>query len=254
MSPRLTWLCMLVVALVPAAGFAADPSALWKIVHEQCVPHEETAHDPSPCTSIDLSQGTEKGFVVLKDIRGVAQFLLIPTARIGGIEDPAILAPDAANYWDAAWRARDFVDGRLHAELPRDNFALAINSAVGRTQDQFHIHVDCIRADVRDVLRANLDRVGDVWAPFPEPLAGHYYQAIRINQENLDRVNPFRVLWDGDEQARDDMRMHTLVLVGETFADNTKGFVLLDDHADPSVGDWGSGEMLEDHSCAVARK
>ena len=119
------------------------------------------------------------------------------------------------------------------------HFALAINSAVGRTQNQFHIHVDCIRADVRDVLRANLDRVGDVWAPFPEPLAGRYYQAIRINQENLDRVNPFRVLWDGDEQARDDMRMHTLVLVGETFADNTKGFVLLDDHAEP-VG-WGLG-------------
>ena len=61
-------------------------------------------------------RASNKGFVVLKDIRGVAQFLLIPTARIGGIEDPAILAPDATNYWDAAWRARDFVDGRLHTD------------------------------------------------------------------------------------------------------------------------------------------
>jgi CDP-diacylglycerol pyrophosphatase len=254
MSPGLAWLCLPVVALAPVVGFAADPSALWNIVHEQCVPHEEAAHDPLPCTSIDLSQGIGHGFVVLKDIRGVAQFLLIPTARIGGIEDPSILAPDATNYWDAAWRARKDVGGRLATELSRDDFALAINSAVGRTQNQLHIHIDCIRSDVRDVLRANLDRVGDAWAPFPEPLAGHYYQAIRINQENLDRLNPFRVLWDGDELARNDMGMHTLVLVGETFADNTKGFVLLDDHADPAVGDWGSGEMLEDHSCAVARR
>jgi CDP-diacylglycerol pyrophosphatase len=45
-----------------------------------------------------------------------------------------------------------------------------------------------------------------------------------------------------------------LVLVGATFADKTNGFVLLDDHADPAAGDLGSGETLEDHSCAVAQK
>jgi CDP-diacylglycerol pyrophosphatase len=254
MSARLIWLCLLGMACVPATGRAADPSALWKIVHDQCVPHEEEAHDPSPCGSVDLSHGVEKGFVVLKDIRGVGQFLLIPTARIGGIEDPAILAPDAPNYWNDAWRARSFVDDRLHTDLPRDDFALAINSKLGRTQNQFHIHIDCIRPDVRDAVRENLDRIGDVWAPFPEALAGHNYQAIRINQENLDGVDPFRVLSDGDPGARNDMGIHTLVLVGETFPDKTNGFVLLDDHADPAAGNLGSGETLEDHSCAVAQK
>jgi len=254
MSTRLVCLCLLAIAVAPATGSAADPSALWKIVHDQCVPHEGAAHDPSPCGSVDLSHGVDKGFVVLKDIRGVGQFLLIPTARISGIEDPAILAPDAPNYWDAAWRARTFVDDRLHTNLPRDDFALAINSKPGRTQDQLHIHIDCIRPDVRDSLRENLDRIGNAWDPFPELLAGHYYQAIRINQENLDGLNPFRLLWDADPLARNDMGMHTLVLVGETFPDKTNGFVLLDDHADPAAGDWGSGETLEDHSCAVARK
>src|ERR1700723_3475452 len=93
------------------------------------------------------ARGVDKGFVVLKDITGIAQFLLIPTARISGIEDPEILDPQATNYWDAAWRARYFVDERLPTSLPRDAVSLAINSSVGRTQDQLHIHIDCIRPD-----------------------------------------------------------------------------------------------------------
>jgi CDP-diacylglycerol pyrophosphatase len=254
MSARFAWLCAVTVLLAPAAGCAADPSALWKIVDGKCVPHEEASRDPTPCTSVNLSQGVDKGFVVLKDINGSAQFLLIPTARIGGMEDPAILAPDATNYWDAAWRARYFVDSRLHTNLPRDGFALAINSMLGRTQDQLHIHIDCIRPDVRETLNANLDRIGTTWAPFPEPLAGKNYRAIRINQETLDGWDPFRTLADGDAQARGEMGMHTLVLVGVTFSDKTNGFVLLDDHADLPAGDRGSGELLEDHSCAIAQK
>ena len=78
---------------------AADPSALWKIVNGKCVPHEQVQRDPSPCTSVDITEGVDKGFAVLNDINGISQFLLIPTARIGGIEDPAILTDGETNYW-----------------------------------------------------------------------------------------------------------------------------------------------------------
>jgi CDP-diacylglycerol pyrophosphatase len=254
MAARLAWLSVLIAGLAPTMACAADPSALWKIVDGKCVPHEEATRDPAPCTAVNLSQGAEKGFVVLKDITGASQFLLIPTARIGGIEDPAILAAGVTNYWDAAWSARYFVDSRVHTNLPRDGFALAINSSVGRTQDQLHIHIDCIRPDVRDALTANLDHVGTVWAPFPVPLAGENYRAIRINQETLDGLDPFRVLADGDPKARGEMGMHTLVLVGEAFSDKTSGFVLLDGQADLAAGDHASGEQLEDHSCALVQK
>jgi CDP-diacylglycerol pyrophosphatase len=247
-------LCAVAMALAPAAVQAADPSALWNIVHGQCVPNEQASHNPSPCTAINLSQGVEKGFAVLKDIVGASQFLLIPTARIGGIEDPAILAPGATNYWDGAWQARSDVDDRLHTTLPRDGFALAINSVLGRTQNQLHIHIDCIRSDVRDALHANVDHIGTSWEPLPVALVGRTYRAIRINQESLGSVDPFRVLADGDKQARDDMGMHTLVLVGEKFPDGSNGFVLLDDRADLATGNRGSGEVLEDHACAIAAK
>jgi CDP-diacylglycerol pyrophosphatase len=249
-----SWAVLLAVVAAPAGAHAADPSALWKIVNGKCVPHEQTERDPSPCSVVDVAEGVGKGYVVLKDIDGAAQFLLIPTARIGGIEDPAILAPEATNYWDAAWRARYFVDERLHTTLPRDAVALAINSSVGRSQDQLHIHIDCIRPDVRAALDANLDKITDVWTPFPVSLAGHTYRSIRISHESLEGINPFRILADSDPPPQGDMATHTLVLVGETFADGSSGFVLLDDHADPADGDHASGEQLQDHSCAIVPK
>jgi CDP-diacylglycerol pyrophosphatase len=251
---RLSYFALAAALLGPASAQAADPSALWKIVNGQCVPHEEATHDPSPCTSVDIAEGTGKGFVVLKDINGASQFLLIPTARIAGIEDPQILSPDATNYWDKAWQAHYFVEERLQTTLPRDAMSLAINSPFGRTQDQLHIHIDCVNPAVRDALRRNLDRIVGVWTPFPEKLAGEHYRSLRINQDTLDGVNPFRLLADSDPRASDEMNRHTLVVVGETFSDGTNGFVLLDDRADPAAGDFASGERLQDHDCAVAKK
>ena len=49
------------------------------------------------------------------------------------------------------------------------------------------------------------------------------------------------------------MGKHTLVLAGADFAPDQPGFILLDDHADLIAGDFGSGETLQDHDCALAR-
>lgn len=250
----LSWAVLLAGPLGPAGAEAADPSALWKIVSGQCVPHEQAAHDPAPCAAVDLADGVDKGFAVLKDLRGVAQFLLIPTKPLGGMEDPAILAPGAVNYWDAAWQARAFVEARLRTTLPRDGMSLAINSVVGRSQDQLHIHIDCVRPDVQALLRQNLDKVGSAWSVFPVELAGHRYRTLRIPQESLHSVDPFRLLAESGEHVAADMGMHTLVLVGATFPDGTDGFVLLDDHADVLAGDFASGEQLQDHACRIASK
>ena len=164
---------------VVVAGFcafgpsrAADPNILWHIVDDQCVPHQQADHNPAPCSLVDLKQGRELGYVILKDIVGIAQFLLMPTARITGMESPELLAPGMPNYWDLAWRSRHFVDERLHTELPREAVSLAVNSMYGRTQNQMHIHIDCVRVDVRDAIAAHAAAIGPAWAPFPVTLAG----------------------------------------------------------------------------------
>ena len=239
---------LLSLAALAGPARAADPDALWKIVHGRCVPDEQAHENPAPCATVDLAGGT----AVLKDINGATQFLLIPTAQVSGIESPAILAPDAPDYWGAAWAARHLVDARAGHDLPRDAVSLAINAVSGRSQNQFHIHVDCVRTDIRDALRVHLSAIGPSWAPVPGGLAGHPYRAMRIEQSDLAGADPFRLL-HADPAAAADMAHETLVAIGAHFADGRDGFILLADRADLLRGDRGSGEELQDHACAVAR-
>jgi CDP-diacylglycerol pyrophosphatase len=225
----------LLLALVATGCKSTDPNALWHIVGGQCVPDEARNHSPAPCAEVDLPGG----YAVLKDIVGDTQFLLIPTTRVSGIESPEILAPGAPNYWQAAWQARLFVDRRAGRELPREDISLAINSVADRSQNQLHIHVDCVRPDVQSALRRYGGAIGTQWTPFPVKLAGHDYTAMRIDQPDLARANPFLLLAGGIPGARADMGRYTLVVVGRP-----DGFVLLAGH--------GWGEALQDHACALA--
>jgi len=122
-----------------AREVARDPNSLWLITHNVCVPDQRQFGNPSPCMKVDLAAG----YVLLKDPNSPTHFVLIPTARVAGIEDPAILLPTAPNYWDQAWRARRYVEERVGRALGRDEVSLAINSINGRTQNQLHIHIDC---------------------------------------------------------------------------------------------------------------
>jgi CDP-diacylglycerol pyrophosphatase len=246
----------LALALVARPAVAANPDALWHIVHDECVPHQEKDHSPEPCAEVNLGNGyavmqNGTGYAVLKDIVGKTQYLLIPTAKIGGMESPEILSPDAPNYWQDAWQARRFVDARAGHELPRDVISLAINSIDGRTQNQLHIHVDCVRLDVRAALRDHANDIGDTWTRFPVELVGHNYMVRRLQQAEITGTNPFVLLADGIPEAHADMAHYTLVVVGANFA-GKDGFVLLADHADLARGNRGSGEQLQDHACAAA--
>ena len=234
--------------LLISAAQAADPSTLWNIDNGKCVPHMRQSNDPAPCSIVDLAAG----YVVLKDIVGATQFLLMPIERIGGIESPAILAPDAPNWWDLAWRARYLSEQRAGKKLPRETLSLAINSPYGRTQDQLHIHIDCVRRDVHDALAANRDAIREVWDSFPAPLVGQPWRALRVNGEDLGTANPFVLLAKGDADAAADMGKHTLVVVGMTWSGNQTGFAVLDGTVDLPAGNRGSGEILQDHDCALA--
>jgi CDP-diacylglycerol pyrophosphatase len=234
------------------AGNAADPDALWKIVHGQCIPDQRQKGDPTPCALVDLQQGDAKGYAVLKDIVGATQYLLIPTARVSGIESPLLLDPGTPNYFADAWLERGYTERAAQRPLPREAISLAINSAFGRSQNQLHIHIDCVRADVRAALQRQLAAIGDSWAPLAEPLAGHPYRAMRVLADALDGTNPFVLLADGVQGALTAMGEQTLVVVGAEFAGGHPGFIILTDHVDPAIGDKAGGEELQDHDCALA--
>ena len=216
------------------AARAADPDALWKIVGGRCVPNAQ-AGDPAPCVAVTAD------WAVLKDINGATQYLLIPTARITGIESPAVLAPGAPNYFAAAWQARSYVEARAGHPLPPDAVLLAINPPGARSQNQLHIHIDCVRPDVRDALPGVT--VGDRWAMLPVTLAEQRYAAMRVH--TLEG-NPFKLLAEGLPAAADAMGRYTLAVLG-----TGDGFVLLAGRIGTDGN--GHGEDLQDHSCALAR-
>ena len=224
-----------------------NPNVLWHIVHGLCAPHLAAFGSPLPCTFVHPSAGV----ALLKDRDGATQFLLIPTARVTGIEDPAVRAPHAPDYFAAAWAARGNVEALLDRALPRRDLSLAVNSIDGRTQNQLHIHIDCVRADVRDALAAQARALGPRWTPFPLPLAAHRYLVRFVASQDLHGVNPFVLLADGVPAARAAMGRMTLVAVGATDASGLPGFALLAGRADLAAGDRGAGEELQDHGCAV---
>lgn len=224
----------------------ADANALWTLVHDRCVADLYEHHDPAPCSQVDLSGGEDHGWAILKDTVGDRQYLVIPTARIPGIESPDLLAPEATNYFAVAWRAREYVEQRAGGTVPRDWMSLAVNSSVSRSQNQLHIHVDCVRADVHDALNSSAGRIGPSWAPFPIPLAGHTYSAMAVPGTDLT-ANPFDLLADGVDGARADMGSYTLVVVGAENVGGGPGFIVLADRADGETGDFAGGEQLQDH-------
>ncbi|MGH6988032.1 MAG: CDP-diacylglycerol diphosphatase [Caulobacteraceae bacterium] len=242
---------VLAVALGAAAlalpAQAADPNALWRIVHDLCVPDFKTTGKPAPCTKIDLGGR----YAILKDIEGKTQLLLIPTDKVTGIEDRKVLARGAPNYFAEAWSARPLLEARAGRPIPRDDVGLAINSIDGRSQNQLHIHIDCLRTDVRDALAAHRGAIAPTWRRFPVALAGERYEARRVLGDRLGARNPFDLLARGLPGARRRMGRETLAVIPMTFSGGRKGFVLLADHAELAHFDVGSAEQLLDHDCAV---
>jgi len=227
---------------------ATHANALWHIVHELCMPDMKASGNPAPCVSVDLG----RGFAVLKDIQGKTHYLVLPTARVTGIESPALLAPDSPNYWAAAWGARTLVERQIGRPLAREDIGLAVNSVAGRSQNQLHIHMDCLRTDVRDALSREVRRLGDRWSVVLLGRYHHRYRARWLAGEELGARDPFKILARTDPEARVDMGDETLALVGATKPNGAPGFILLTDPGDGTPNDQAAAEELLDHRCEIA--
>lgn len=249
---RSTALIVAAFAALGAAGCsvlaAADPNALWQIVNFNCVPAARTKGDAGICASVDLP----KRFAILRDRVGVAQHLLIPTDRIAGIESPALLAPNTPNYWADAWDARRYVEGALkqakRPELADNQIGLEINSAMRRSQDQLHIHIDCMRADAVVALAAHQSDPPRTWTPVA--IDGARYRVMRIPGPTFD-FNPFDIV-AGAHQTSEAMAAQTILVTGAAPSTADAGWLVVNSSLDMEGG-TGSAESLLDHRCEIAR-
>lgn len=238
-------LFLLLALAAPAAH--ADPDALWKIVHRNCVPAAEAGKGSGICARVDPAAG----WALLKDNspEKPQQYLLIPTARVTGIEDKAVLAPHAPDWFADAWAARDLVAQRLGRKFGRSWVILAINSPTARTQEQLHIHVGCVRPGVRAALATRAGMPVDVWSA-PDFLYGqHPYRVMRALGRELVRPTPFQRLAELPT-ARADMGGYSLAVVGARFG-TEPGFYLLATAANPEHGNPAGAEELMAPACEL---
>src|SRR5271170_2041723 len=223
--------------LLSIGALCANRDALREIVQDECVVHWQQQHTAAPCERV------AEGYAVLADRKGGAHFLLIPTRTLTGIESPEVLESDAPNYFAAAWQARDRVSAVVGHDLPRSAVGLALNPKHARSQDQLHIHIECLRADAADSLQAAATRLSDTWSRIE--VAGWHFDALRVMGEDLGASNPFRLLADRLPDAKAGLEDYSLIVAGMQFKEGP-GFAVLAGTALP-------GELLLDSSCAVAR-
>lgn len=119
----LLFLVMIVIAVV-AAGIGywkltgEESDTLRKIVLEECLPNQQQNQNPSPCAEVKPNAG----YVVLKDLNGSLQYLLMPTYRINGTESPLLTDPSTPNFFWLAWQARDFMSKNTASRFPIARF------------------------------------------------------------------------------------------------------------------------------------
>lgn len=244
-------LLALAFLLVAAAGVrlvgaedahASDPGDLWRVVHDLCAPMDRVTGLPLPCLQFDRPHG----FAVLRAPGDVTRIIVVPTRKIAGVESPVLLRNDAQNIWLEAWRHRGAVMAAAGRPLAWDDIGMAVNSRRQRTQDQLHIHVDCVDARLERALRAHPPRAGG-WSELDLQPWADRYRVRRLDAKGLDR-NIFRMIADEIPGARTHMGDQSVAVIGFGSEPGEHGFVVMD------AGDGGHAEELLDHRCRDDRR
>ncbi|WLI76544.1 CDP-diacylglycerol diphosphatase [Kosakonia sp. H02] len=244
-------IALLVLVLLVAAGawiwitFSGNPDALRQIVTEQCLPNAREHNDPAPCEQVNL----ESGYVLMKDRNGPLQFLLMPTYRINGTESPLLLKPSTPNFFWQSWQSRDVMSKLRGSPVPDNAVSLAINSRLGRSQNHFHIHISCLRPDVREKLDDNAARISSQWLEFPGGLLGHQYLARRVTEAELAQRSPFLMLAEEVPEAKEHMGRFALAMAQQSDG----SFVLLATERNLLALNRASSGEIQDHQCEILK-
>ncbi len=227
--------------LRPEDAQASDPGDLWRVVHDLCAPMNRVTGLPLPCLKFDRPHG----FAVLRAPGDITRIIVVPTRKIAGVESPLLLRENAQNLWLEAWRHRGAVTAAADRPLAWDDIGMAVNSQEQRTQDQLHIHVDCIFPQLKRALEAHPPSENH-WSELDLRPWADRYRVKRLGANGLDR-NIFRMIADEIPGARTHMGDHSVAVIGFGSGPG-EGFVVMDN------GDGGHAEELLDHRCRGDRR
>ena len=241
---KLLTVCLLVLIvglIISAFHFQKNSNALWQIISEKCVPNQARSGNPAPCQQVNSAQG----YVTLKDLNGPLQYLLMPIEKITGMESPIILEPTTSNLFAAAWLQRSLLAKKRGAPIADSALSLAINAQYGRTQNQLHIHISCLRPDVRQRLDALSPKLNEQWQP--ATLRKHRYLIRTLSTAELAQQSVFIRLATEVPNARSEMGKYGMALA--ELPDGRLALLALERN-------WlmlnsGSAEEIQDHQCQI---
>ncbi len=250
------------IVLVVSAGAGADAGArglLWRVV-QTCLASHYVTGGAFPCLAVETADGADVGYAVLRAPLDGRHVILTPTVRTIGIEADRLRAVDAPDYFRDAWSIRHFVTDGLAHQPTREDLAMAVNSRIGRSQDQLHIHVDCIRPAVKQALQRQAPSLNpDSWTQVTVLPRAPRYWAMPVRSEDLAGVNVFNLVAKGldvDPRRMDDMTVVVAGsdhLAGSDHARDRPGFIVLARQRVANSQDEAHGEALLNHSCGAFR-
>lgn len=247
-------LCFLAANLLTSAG-AAQAGArnqLWPVVRT-CASAYRMLGVAFPCLAVDLPGGDlDRGYAVLRPLRS-DDLILSPTRQTPGVEDPFLQSPEAPDYFAAAWRARAFLKGPDGNPPPRDDVALAVNSENTRSQDQLHIHIGCLRPDVRHFLDQAAQRMPLYdWSRVGPGLGRQVYYGVRVRASDFDKLNPFRLAAHGFAGAAENPGGLMILVVGAQVKSEDDFLILASFEGASRASRTVGAESLLDRNCTAA--
>lgn len=216
---------------------------LWQIISTQCLPGEREQGNPAPCKQVNFAQG----YVIFKDRNGPLQYLLLPVERINGVESPQLLEPETPNFLAIAWRERQLLSQKYQNLVPDSAISLAINSRYGRTQDQLHIHMSCLKPSVRQKLNT-LPLTSTEWQTVQ--LENNHYLLRILTEEQLNQQSAFLRMAKEIPDAGSEMARYGIALA--KMQDGR--LALMASKASIITLNRGSSEELQDHECTILQE
>jgi CDP-diacylglycerol pyrophosphatase len=214
---------------------APRPNTLWSLA--QCCVADMNSN-PS-CIEYDK----ENKFVVVKDNAAAkpVAYLIIPSLKVTGIEDALVFTAPVVNFWQYGWQTAPD-----HLRKPAANTGLAINSIEGRSQNQLHIHISCVRPAVALTLSQNDAKIGSdptkalrlALGPYDNP-----YEVVKVNGLN-GSSSPFNLV-AAMPHAKGHMGDQSIAVIGS----NTAGVYYVLDTYYVKGDNPGSAEELLNQAC-----
>lgn len=232
----------------PPRGGPLPRGALWLVVRS-CALARETLGTALPCLVVEPAAERAPGYAILRAPGSPTHVIATPTVPISGIESAAVLRPEAGAYWRAALAARRFVQDGASGPVPLGDIGLAINSERTRSQDQLHIHAECLAPPVLAAARAQDWTGGPGWQPLERPVFSDRFVGRRVSADEIGSGNVFAILSSLPGGRGDsDRQMGTIAAILVPAADErADGYILLASRARRQ-----SIEELLDASCSAA--